>query len=145
MLCPAQWEFTVWLRKLKQGLCIKLKGWDVKGFPSEEPSTLSAPVPSRTELPSSGEVSGVPEVSGDFTGSGEISGHLDFSGQPSGESASGLPSEDLDSSGLTSAVGSGLPVESGLPSGEEERITWTSAPKVDRLPSGPSRAPQAPR
>ena len=26
-------------------------------------------------------------------------------------------------------------MESGLPSGEEERITWTSAPKVDRLPS----------
>ena len=26
-----QWEFTVWLRKLKQGLCIKLEGWDVEG------------------------------------------------------------------------------------------------------------------
>nr|QEM40460.1 aggrecan [Kogia sima] len=105
-------------------------------FPSEEPSTLSAPVPSRTELPGSGEVSGVPEVSGDFTGSGEISGHLDSSGQPSGEIASGLPSEDLDFSGLTSTVGSGLPVESGLASGDEDRITWTTTPKVDRLPSG---------
>ena len=23
-----QWELAVWLRKLKQGLCINLKGWD---------------------------------------------------------------------------------------------------------------------
>ena len=27
----SQWEFAVWLRKLKQGLCIKLDGWDVEG------------------------------------------------------------------------------------------------------------------
>uniref|UniRef100_A0A7N5JL40 Aggrecan core protein n=1 Tax=Ailuropoda melanoleuca TaxID=9646 RepID=A0A7N5JL40_AILME len=104
--------------------------------PSEEPflweelSTLSPPVPSGTELPGSGEPSGVPEVSGDFTGSGEVSGRLDSSGQPSGESASGLPSEDLDSSGLTSAVGSGLPVGSGLASGDEDKITWSGIPEV---------------
>ena len=24
----SQWEFGVWLRKLKQGLCINLEGWD---------------------------------------------------------------------------------------------------------------------
>ena len=24
----SQWEFAVWLRKLKQGLCINLAGWD---------------------------------------------------------------------------------------------------------------------
>ena len=24
----SQWEFAVWLRKLKQGLCIILEGWD---------------------------------------------------------------------------------------------------------------------
>ena len=24
----SQWEFPVWLRKLKQGLCINLEGWD---------------------------------------------------------------------------------------------------------------------
>ena len=24
----SQWEFAVWLRKLKQGLCINLQGWD---------------------------------------------------------------------------------------------------------------------
>ena len=24
----SQWEFAVWLRKLKQGLCINLVGWD---------------------------------------------------------------------------------------------------------------------
>ena len=24
----SQWEFAVWLRKLKQGLCINLEGWD---------------------------------------------------------------------------------------------------------------------
>ena len=23
-----QWEFAVWLRKLKQGLCINLEAWD---------------------------------------------------------------------------------------------------------------------
>ena len=23
-----QWELAVWFRKLKQGLCINLKGWD---------------------------------------------------------------------------------------------------------------------
>ena len=27
----AQREFAVWLRKLKQGLCINLEGWDGKG------------------------------------------------------------------------------------------------------------------
>ncbi|XP_039073326.1 aggrecan core protein [Hyaena hyaena] len=99
-------------------------------FPWEEPSTPAPPVLAGTELPGSGEASGAPEVSGDFTGSGEVSGRLDSSGQLSGERASGLPSGDLDSSGLTSAVGSGLPVESGLASGEEERITRPSVPKV---------------
>ena len=24
----SQWEFAVWLKKLKQGLCINLEGWD---------------------------------------------------------------------------------------------------------------------
>ena len=24
----SQWEFAVWLRKLKEGLCINLEGWD---------------------------------------------------------------------------------------------------------------------
>ena len=27
----SQWEFSVWLRKLKQGLCIILEGWDGEG------------------------------------------------------------------------------------------------------------------
>ena len=27
----SQWEFAVWLRKLKQGLCIHLEGWDGEG------------------------------------------------------------------------------------------------------------------
>ena len=27
----SQWEFAVWLRKLKQGLCINQEGWDGKG------------------------------------------------------------------------------------------------------------------
>ena len=26
-----QWEFAVWIRKLKQGLCINLAGWDWEG------------------------------------------------------------------------------------------------------------------
>ena len=24
----SQWEFAVWFRKLKQGLCINVEGWD---------------------------------------------------------------------------------------------------------------------
>ena len=27
----SQWEFAVWLRKLKQGHCISLEGWDGEG------------------------------------------------------------------------------------------------------------------
>ena len=27
----SQWEFSVWLRKLKKGLCINLEGWAGKG------------------------------------------------------------------------------------------------------------------
>ena len=27
----SQWEFAVWLRKLKQGLCINPEGWDGEG------------------------------------------------------------------------------------------------------------------
>ena len=27
----SQWEFTVWFRKLKQGLCINLEEWDGEG------------------------------------------------------------------------------------------------------------------
>ena len=27
----SQWEFALWLRKLKQGFCIKLEGWVGKG------------------------------------------------------------------------------------------------------------------
>ena len=27
----SQWEFAVWLRKLKQGLCMNLEGWDREG------------------------------------------------------------------------------------------------------------------
>ena len=27
----SEWEFAVWLTKLKQGICIKLEGWDGEG------------------------------------------------------------------------------------------------------------------
>ena len=27
----SQWEFAVWLSKIKQGLCINLEGWDEAG------------------------------------------------------------------------------------------------------------------
>ena len=27
----SQWEFALWLRKLKQGLCVNLEGWDGEG------------------------------------------------------------------------------------------------------------------
>ena len=32
----SQWEFAVWLRKLKQGLCVNLEGWDVAGGDGRE-------------------------------------------------------------------------------------------------------------
>ena len=31
----SQWEIAVWLRKLKQGLCINLEGWDGGGVGME--------------------------------------------------------------------------------------------------------------
>ena len=31
-IANGQWEFAVWLRKLKQGLCINLDGWDGRKF-----------------------------------------------------------------------------------------------------------------
>ena len=31
----SQWEFAVWLRRLKQGLCINLEGWDGEGHVRE--------------------------------------------------------------------------------------------------------------
>ncbi|XP_041509354.1 aggrecan core protein [Microtus oregoni] len=102
---------------------------------SEESYTASPATPRGTELPGSGEASGAPDLSGDFTGSGEASGHLGSSGQPSGTSESGLPSGDLDSSGLSPTVSSGLPVESGLASGDGEGVEWSRTPTVGRLPS----------
>ena len=30
-IANGQWEFAVWLRKLKQELCINLEGWDGDG------------------------------------------------------------------------------------------------------------------
>ena len=32
----SQWEFAVWLRELKQGLCDHLEGWDGEGNGKEE-------------------------------------------------------------------------------------------------------------
>ena len=31
MQIDSQWEFAVWLRKLKQGFCINLEGWGGEG------------------------------------------------------------------------------------------------------------------
>ena len=31
----SQWEFAVWLRKLKQEFCINLEGWDVVKWEGE--------------------------------------------------------------------------------------------------------------
>ena len=31
----SQWEFAVWLRKLKQGLCINQEWWDGEGYGRE--------------------------------------------------------------------------------------------------------------
>ena len=30
-IIDSQWELSVWLGKLKQGLCINLEGWDEEG------------------------------------------------------------------------------------------------------------------
>ncbi|XP_040825233.1 aggrecan core protein [Ochotona curzoniae] len=103
---------------------------------ASEPFMPSSLVPLGTELPGSGEAPGAPDISGDFTGSGEASGHFDTPGQPLGGSASGLPSGDVDSSGVTSSVGSGLPVGSGLASGDEDKIELSSTPKVGGMTSG---------
>ena len=32
----SQWQFAVWLRKLKQGLCFNLEGWNGEGDGREE-------------------------------------------------------------------------------------------------------------
>ena len=31
----SQREFVLWLRKLKQGLCINLEGWEMEGYGKE--------------------------------------------------------------------------------------------------------------
>ena len=31
----SHWEFVLWLRKLEQGLCINLEGWDGVGYGRE--------------------------------------------------------------------------------------------------------------
>ena len=41
----SQWEFAVWLRKLKQGLCINLKGWDEVGDGSEVQKRVDICIP----------------------------------------------------------------------------------------------------
>ena len=38
----SQWEFVVWLRELKQGLCNNLKGWD--GAEVQEGGNMCMPV-----------------------------------------------------------------------------------------------------
>ena len=42
----SQWEFVVWLRELKQGLCINLEGWDGEGDEREvwEGGDMGAPM-----------------------------------------------------------------------------------------------------
>ena len=42
----SQWEFAVWLRKLTQGLCINLEGWDGEGDGREvqKPGDTCAPM-----------------------------------------------------------------------------------------------------
>ena len=41
----SQWEFAIWLRELKQGLCDNLEGWDEEGDGREawEGWDMSAP------------------------------------------------------------------------------------------------------
>uniref|UniRef100_K7G6Q9 Aggrecan core protein n=1 Tax=Pelodiscus sinensis TaxID=13735 RepID=K7G6Q9_PELSI len=110
----------------------------------EEPSAET----SLSGVPS-GEISasGVPETSGEPSASGWISGEsasgaLEPSGEPSGIEESGLPSVDLDFSGLPSGLpsgdDSGMPsgIEvSGLPSGEED-VSASGIPELSGITSG---------
>ena len=43
----SQWEFAVWLRKLKQGLCVNLEGRDEEGDGMEvqEGGDIGIPIP----------------------------------------------------------------------------------------------------
>ena len=41
----SQWEFAVWLRKLKQGLCIHLERWDGAGDGREVQKGGDIPIP----------------------------------------------------------------------------------------------------
>ena len=41
----SQWEFAVWLRKLKQGLCINLEGWNGAGDGREVPKRGGVCIP----------------------------------------------------------------------------------------------------
>nr|XP_051695791.1 aggrecan core protein isoform X32 [Oryctolagus cuniculus] len=103
---------------------------------SEGPYTPSSLVARETELPGLGVTSVPPDISGDLTSSGEASGLFGPTGQPLGGSASGLPSGELDSGSLTPTVGSGLPIGSGLASGDEDRIQWSSSTEVGGVTSG---------
>ncbi|XP_062060889.1 aggrecan core protein isoform X2 [Lepus europaeus] len=115
-----------------------MEGLSTAAMPSasEEPYTPSSLVARETELPGLGVTSVPPDMSGDFTSSGEASGLFGPTGQPLEGSASGLPSGELDSGSLTSSVGSGLPIGSGLASGDEDRIQWSSSTKVGGVTSG---------
>ncbi|XP_075753176.1 aggrecan core protein isoform X2 [Pelodiscus sinensis] len=137
--------------------------WGTEVFPTDisllsvSPSAFP-PVSAIPEEPSaetslsgvpSGEISasGVPETSGEPSASGWISGEsasgaLEPSGEPSGIEESGLPSVDLDFSGLPSGLPSGdesgMPsgIEvSGLPSGEED-VSASGIPELSGITSG---------
>ena len=41
----SQWEFALWLRELKQGLCDNLEGWDGEGDGREVPERGDMGVP----------------------------------------------------------------------------------------------------
>ena len=41
----SQWEFAVWLRKLKQGLCSNLEGWDGEGDGRDGPKGEDIRIP----------------------------------------------------------------------------------------------------
>ncbi|NXC42998.1 PGCA protein, partial [Penelope pileata] len=102
-------------------------------------------IPESGEHPVSGEssASGAPDASGEPT-----SGGLELSGEHSGIGESGLPSVDLQTSGLlpgesglpsgdVSGLPSGTVDVSGLPSAEEEvSVSVSRIPEVSGMPSG---------
>ena len=64
-----QWEFAIWLRKLKQGLCVNLEGWNGEGDGREVQMGGDICIPTAPHssvlawrIPGTGEPGGLPSM-----------------------------------------------------------------------------------